>query len=104
MAYAFQQDLPITREIYQRIRTALGEVVPPGLIVHLVTDSPTGSGLRVIDIWESKEACEQFLTERVQPALEQVFAAAGRPQPPEAPRDELEVIDLWRPRLAAAGG
>ena len=104
MAYAWVQDLPITREVYQRIRAALGDEVPPGLILHLVTPSPTGSGLRYLDVWESKEECDRFLDERVHPVLGRVFAAAGRPLPPEPHRDELEIIDLFGPRLATAGG
>jgi len=51
-----------------------------------------------------QEACERFLEERVHPVLGQVFAAAGRPMPPESPREELEVIDLFGHRFTAAGG
>jgi|SRR5579883_786863 hypothetical protein len=101
MPYAWMQDLPIDQNVYQRIRSALGSAVPPGLIIHLVTPSPTGSGLRYIDVWESRADCDRFLEERVHPVLGQVFAAAGRAMPPDPPRDELELIDLFGPGLVA---
>lgn len=103
MAYAWLQDLPITREVYQQIRAALGSETPPGLLVHLVTNNPDGSGLRYTDVWESKEACERFLEERVHPVLGRVFAAAGRPAPAEPVRTELEIVELFGALVQSKG-
>ena len=50
---------------------------PKGLIFH--TAGPTNAGgWRVFDIWESKELFDQFLNQRLQPALNQV-GVTGRP-------------------------
>lgn len=55
--------------------------------LNLITDPPPGArfrmagpmhgGWRVLSLWESREAFESFVDQRLKPALE----AAGRPQP-----------------------
>ncbi len=47
----------------------------PGGLFHWVTK--TDSGIRVVDVWESREAFERFTAERLIPAL----AAVGGPPP-----------------------
>ena len=49
---------------------------PEGLIHHTGAGKP--GGLVVFEVWESKEAQERFLSERLRPALE----AAGVTTPP----------------------
>ena len=41
----------------------------PGLLVHAVGQSP--DGFRVVDVWESEEACNQF-GETLAPVLEEI--------------------------------
>jgi hypothetical protein len=41
----------------------------PGLLVHIAGDSP--SGFRVVDVWESEEACNSF-GEILGPVLQEV--------------------------------
>ena len=94
MPYAWLQDLPIDQSVYQRIRTALGSEVPPGLIVHLVTPSPTGSGLRYIDVWESKSDFDRAMDEVIHPAVFSVFKEMGFAPMAEPPRTDLSVIEF----------
>jgi hypothetical protein len=50
---------------------------PPNAIFHWVAE--TNDGLRVVDVWETKEAYEQFAQEQIGPYSQQV----GVPAPPE---------------------
>src|ERR1700730_748280 len=93
--YAFTQDLPITPEIWERIKGRIGNDPIPGMVCHLVTRS--GNGLRYTDVWESKEAAETFLDSRVHPILDDIF---GGQQPSEPPTTVLEVVDF----MGASGG
>jgi hypothetical protein len=52
MTYAFVQDAPANRAIYEEIRTGLGDETPPGLISHVVIERE--DGLRYIDVWETE--------------------------------------------------
>jgi hypothetical protein len=90
--YAFTQDLPITTDVYGRILEGIGAAPPLGCIVHAVLK--IDGGLRYIDIWESREACDRFLEERVHPVLQAAFDAAGATLPPEPARNEFELVDL----------
>jgi hypothetical protein len=49
----------------------------PGLLFHWITK--TDSGMRVIDVWDSKGAFEQFAQEKIGPITQEV----GVPGPPE---------------------
>ena len=90
--YAFTQDLPITTDVYARIMEGIGTVPPSGCIVHAVLK--IDGGLRYVDIWESREACDRFLDERVHPVLQDAFNASGATLPPEPARSEFELVDL----------
>jgi hypothetical protein len=80
MAIAMMVDNPAgSRELYERIRAHLGLVKPAGGIYHLAGPSPNG-GWRVIEVWESQEAAEDFLQNRFMPALRELGVDA--PPPP----------------------
>jgi len=93
--HAFTQDVPIDATTYQRIRDGLGDSPPDGLIVHLAIERPEG-GLRYIDVWESPEHLARFTEERLHPVvhalLREVF---GDALPPEPPRSQISVVDVW---------
>jgi hypothetical protein len=83
MAYAFVQDVASSWEQYRRFAAALVEPAPAGLILHVA--GPTDEGFRIIDIWESEDAWQQFRGERLAPAI----AALGGPSRPEPRFREL---------------
>ena len=68
--WAFVSDVPISREQYDKLDTELGSHNPEGLIVHVAGES--GSGIRIIDVWESKQQFELFQSERLGPAMRKV--------------------------------
>jgi hypothetical protein len=53
-----------------------GGAAPPGCLFHL--GALTDRGLRVTDVWESKEQFEQYAREKIAPLSQQV----GIPGPP----------------------
>ncbi len=92
MPYAVQYDVPSDPEFYRRVAAEIGEEQPSGLVTHLVVKCD--AGLRHIGVWESKEDWERFRSERVGPALEKVFAAAGVTNlPPRPAEQELDLVD-----------
>lgn len=70
-----------TMEQYDRIRQRMGlapnGATPPGALFHWV--APDGDGMRVVDVWESQEAYDQFAREKIGP----YSAEVGITDPPE---------------------
>ena len=62
MTYAFTYEVPITAEIYARIKEGIGPQRPPGLIAHLAYR--TESGLRYVEVWQAKDDWEAFEHDR----------------------------------------
>jgi hypothetical protein len=54
-----------------------GAPSPPGAIFHWV--AKTNDGIRVVDVWESREVFDKFAEEQIGPYTQQV----GIPAPPE---------------------
>lgn len=57
----------------------------PGLIIH--TAGATANGWRIFDVWESKEAFEQFMNDVIMPATEGLDM-------PEMPPDVYELTTV----------
>ncbi len=95
MTFAFTQQVPINEAVYARIIERLGarNDLPQGLILHVAYND--GGVLRYLDVWESEADFERFSEERLHPVVHGVFAEAGRPQPPEPERRQIEVVDIW---------
>jgi hypothetical protein len=64
-------------EVIARMGLVQGGSMPSGGISHWVTQ--TDEGLRVTDVWESREQFEHFAQEQIAPITQQ----AGIPGPPE---------------------
>src|SRR4051812_28306346 len=91
--YAFIQDVPINEELYAQIRANLGSAPLPGLLVHLVVRREDGL-LRYIDVWESKEACNETFEKRIHPAVFAAFKEAKFRPSGEPSRTEMTAVDL----------
>jgi len=76
MPYAFVQDVASSWEQYEHFAAALVEPAPAGLILHVA--GPTDEGFRIIDVWESEGAWQDFRARRLAPAI----AALGGPSRP----------------------
>jgi hypothetical protein len=96
MTYAFTYDVPINAETYDRIKQGLGPERPPGLIAHLAWR--TESGLRYVDVWQSKDEWESFTENRLHPVVHPILQDTLGFVPPEPPRTVLDVIDAWTDR------
>jgi hypothetical protein len=55
--------------------------LPAGCLVHIAGPLP-GGGWQVIDVWESREACDRFTEQKIMPAAQRL----GIPQPASAPQ------------------
>lgn len=93
MTYAFTYEVPITDEIYTRIRDDIGPQIAPGMIAHLAYK--TEAGLRYIDVWETKEDYDAFERDRLHPAVHPVLKEMLGFIPPEPPRTMLDLVDAW---------
>lgn len=81
MAIAVQMDFPrATLAQYDEVVKKMGFRPQgpggPGGLFHWVTK--TGAGIRVVDVWESREQFEKFSAEKVRP----LSAEAGITEPP----------------------
>jgi hypothetical protein len=82
-----------SRDMYDEVGKAVDGAVPDGLIIHTATQLADGK-IRIIDIWESREAADAFGEKVIGPAVERLMASA----PGEAPEPEvLEPFEVMRP-------
>jgi hypothetical protein len=91
--HAFTQDVPLNAELYQQLRSDLGDERPVGLITHLALELPEG-GLRYVDVWESEEHWQKFVEERLHPTVSRFLAERGLPMR-EPQSTTIHVIDAW---------
>jgi len=99
VTYAFSYDVPINAEIYARIKDGLGSDRPAGLIAHLAWR--TESGLRYVDVWQSKDDYAAFEESRLHPVVHPILEEMLGFVPPEPPRTVLDVVDAWTDRHPA---
>jgi hypothetical protein len=64
-------------QVLERMGLTPGGAGPPGALFHWAT--ATDSGIRVTDVWDSRERFEQFAEEEIGPHT----AAVGIPGPPQ---------------------
>jgi hypothetical protein len=96
MPYACVQDVPIGWEVYQQLMAEVGDAPAEGLVVHVVLRRP--DGLRYLDVWESREARQRFVDQRVHPVLRRLLVRNGIQVQGEPPTEEVEVLDvMWGP-------
>ena len=79
MAIAMIFTVPIDTKRYDEVLKQLedaGMSVPPGLLYHVCF--ATGTGLRVIDMWESQDAFTTF-SQSLLPILQQMGVDLGQP-------------------------
>jgi hypothetical protein len=69
-----------TQEQYDQVmeKLQLGGKLPPGALFHAA--GPVEGGWRAIDVWESQEAFDHFVQDRLQPVLQEVGVPPLQPQ------------------------
>ena len=95
MSYAFIQELPFTRDVYERFCAALPDETPSGLVLRVATESE--AGIRLFDVWQDEPAYQDYLRTAVQPIVSDGFFNGTGYEPPERepPRQQQEVLDIW---------
>jgi hypothetical protein len=73
----FEGTLDQYDQVVERMGLEPGGPTPPGALFHWVTK--TDNGFRVTDVWESREAFEQFAQEHIGPNAGAV--GLGPPEP-----------------------
>jgi quinol monooxygenase YgiN len=84
MAIAVIAEIP-SKEAYETITEQMfGTKMAPavdGCLVHSAGEGP--NGFRVVDIWESKEAFDSFMNDKLMPAMQEAGMADMTGTPPE---------------------
>jgi hypothetical protein len=95
MPYAFTQELPFTRDVYERFCAALPDETPRGLLVRVASETDTG--VRLFDLWQTEGDYQDYQRTAVQPIVaDGFFNGTGYEPDREPPREEqLEVLDVW---------
>jgi len=85
MAFAVIQEFPIegddrTTTNYDRVQEALGTRTDPpaGGLVHTAGFDGEAGVFRIFDVWESREAWEAFLNDRLMPVVRPMMEQGGR--------------------------
>lgn len=83
MAIAVIIETQGTPEDYQRMAEVLGvaEEPPAGMLTHIAMHAETG--VRVVEVWESQEAYDTFVRDRLGPALEKMGVDRWAAPPPQ---------------------
>jgi hypothetical protein len=86
MAYALIMEFDVDLDTHIGIGEAVGDEPIPGLIVH--AGGPSDRGVYSLDVWESKDAADRFVSARLMPAMQAMGLADGPP---------LSVVDYELP-------
>ena len=81
-----------TKEQYKYLGQLMGDGVAHQPDRRLLASGPTDDGWTVIQIWESQQALEQFITEHLRPAMQRA-GDRGHPEPPVI--TDIELLDLY---------
>ena len=71
---------PFNVDMYEAItgKVMSGDQLPDGCELHIA--GPVEQGWRVITVWESREAFDQFREEKLLPAIRELAGGEGPPQ------------------------
>jgi hypothetical protein len=97
MAIVLTQDLDgVPVDMIKAVSAAMGVAASPpkGLIVHTAVE--TGSGVRIVDVWESEQAYRTFEKELLAPTITKVSEQAGMTAPDAPPVDIREAFEVVR--------
>jgi hypothetical protein len=97
MTVLMELEFPIQRQDIEELTRRMGvtENPPDGLLVHLAVES--GTGLRVVDVWDSAADFERFQETRIGPALEAMMADRGMASLPADIQPKItEAFDVVR--------
>ena len=89
MAVVVIQEFEATADEYAQVNEKLGDATPEGAILHAGCNLG-GDRWKSVDVWESAEAFQSFVQDKLIPAIAEV-----NPDAPQAAEPEiLEIQDL----------
>ncbi|HKC27542.1 MAG TPA: hypothetical protein VKB75_05985 [Jatrophihabitans sp.] len=95
MAYGIIASVPAPIDMYRAVNAAvteqIGEGAPTGLLVHIARE--TTDGFQVIEVWESKQHCDQFEDEVLAPIIDRV--SGGQAPPREDVTEQFDVHNFF---------
>jgi hypothetical protein len=92
MAVVVIQEFEATPDEYDQVNEKLGAEVPEGCTLHAAVDLG-GGRMKSVDVWESAEHFQNFVQDKLIPAIAEV-----NPDAPQAPEPEIrEIYDLQQP-------
>ncbi len=81
-----------TKEQYEYLGQLMGEGVADQPERRVLASGPTDDGWTIIQVWESREAMDQFIADYLRPAMEQA-GDRGYPNPPIV--TDIDLADLY---------
>lgn len=100
MAYAFVDEIPVPRAVFETLYADMGDGIPQGLLLHAAYERE--GRVMHLDVWESEADFDRFSVERLRPAVGRMLAKNGmrfEELPPPVHAD-VELIRLWGPGLS----
>jgi hypothetical protein len=93
----------VNEQMYDAVQEKLGDEMPAGMIVH-TSGRNADAAFQIVDVWESREAHERFVKDRLAPAINALMRDMGRDEVQGPPRDETiyEAHSLMGEAVAAA--
>lgn len=85
-----------SRAMYQAVGDVMDGGAPAGLVVRTATEEADGT-VRIVDVWESRDASDAFERDLLNPAIEKVMADSPAEDAPDSPQVEyLEPFEVIR--------
>jgi hypothetical protein len=86
-----------SRAMYEQVSKSMDGGRPAGIIVHTASEDADGT-VRIVDVWESREAADAWERDVLTPAIEAVMGGSlADASPPDSMRPEyLETFDVIR--------
>lgn len=102
MAYGIIASLPAPIDMYRGVNAAvteqIGDAAPAGLLVHIARETP--EGFQVMEIWDSKQHCDEFADTVLAPIIERL--SGGQAPPRDDVTEEFDVENFFIGAAAAA--
>src|SRR3954452_4373704 len=91
----------VNEEMYDAVTNRMGDEPPPGMIIHTAGRAEDGT-FQVVDVWESREAHDAFVQDRLMPAINSVMGEMGMDAMQGPPRDQTmyEAHNVLEPAAA----
>jgi hypothetical protein len=98
MAIVYTSDMPgASREMIEAVTNEMDVASnpPAGMLIHTASELP-GGGVRIVDVWDSRESHATFARDRLGPALGKVAQQLGvdMSSMPPAAEEFVDVFDV----------